>query len=545
MENRVQGLLVKKFGASKYHPEHGHHVLNIDINELPQTALYIKDELDFILLLDICAVDNLKRQKISTKRFELIYHFLNMESHDRLRLKIDAEDDEWIPSIKKQWSNAAWYEREIVDLMGLKFSDSSYQNLLLPEVSKYFPLRKDFNDELNEEEFLNNYYHYLDKDYDSTHCMEQWIENNSMISGNARFRFWLENNKIKRAKVDIGYHHRGIEKLFEQHYFEQGTLLTNHLNYYSSAMNNLGWCKAVEEFLNIEITDRAKCLRMIFSELARVVEHLNSLGCMGTTLKVLPFEKYLIEQREKIYTLFERVTGARFDLSISRIGGMTYDLPNGWISDCINVIRSVQDAIERYSKILIQSDAWMSKCRIGQTTAYEAIENGFTGPNLRAAGVNYDIRKSSPYYFYDQVDFDVVVGTSGDCYDRFLIRLEEIKQSLRIISQVLDNIPPGEIRIFSKELHGEKTADINQFCKLLAEPIKVSAGDIYSSTEVANGELGFYISTEDSTTPYRVKIRTPGFSLLQSYETLVLDKSLLEARAILSSLNIVMSEIDR
>ncbi len=189
----------------------------------------------------------------------------------------------------------------------------------------------------------------------------------------------------------------------------------------------------------------------------------------------------------------------------------------------------------------------MQRSRIGHISAYDAIAYGFTGPTLRAAGVNYDIRKSSPYYFYDQVDFDVIVGTSGDCYDRFLVRLEEIRQSLRIISQVMDNLPPGDARIFPGvgELSSKSPEAIKEFCHEISKGIKAPAGEIYSSTEVANGEMGIFMATDNGDKPYRVKLRTPGFCLLQSYPKLVKGYYIEDARAILASLNIVMNEIDR
>ena len=307
MKNNIEKKLISKVGEQFYSLQNNNHIIISSLDFLYELCTYVKNELDFILLLDICAIDNLMRESltINSKRFELVYHFLNMETHQRLRMRVPVDEEEWIPSIKSLWSNAWWYEREVVDLMQLKFDDSSYKSLFQLPNMKSAPLRKDFKaTEVNENEILEDYENILKKEFDPTVEIEQWVSNNSMINGMAKIQFWFNKNKIKKCEVDIGYHHRGLEKKMESLFFNQSVSLTDELNFFSAAMNNIAWCKAVEEHLNLEINDRAKGLRMIFIELSRVADHLNCLGNMGTTLDVISYEKYCLEHRERIYELF-------------------------------------------------------------------------------------------------------------------------------------------------------------------------------------------------------------------------------------------------
>jgi NADH-quinone oxidoreductase subunit C/D len=549
MDN-LRRQIVEKVGQERYIYKNNNHVVNLKAETLMDFIEFARHDIEFILLLDICGVDNLKRdsqEKLSNQRFELVYHFLNMETHQRMRIRLPVDETDFIPSIKKVYPNARWYEEEIRDLLGLRFNDSSYSNLLQMKGVKGYPYRKDFQEQENEKEQIDNYTDYTLKTFNPLEDIEQWIFQNPSIEGTAKFQFLIKDEHIARSKTEIGFHFRGLEKIFESKYFSQGIMLTESLNYSSSMMNNLTWCKAVEEHLNIDITDRAKGMRMIFAELSRVLDHLNSISNLARTLKVVPYEKYSSDIKERVVSILEKISGSRYNHRLNRIGGISCDLPPGWISECIDVIREVKSSVDYYSKYLVRSKDWMNLCRIGQISAIDSIRYGFTGPCLRAAGVNYDIRKSTPYYFYDQVDFDVIVGTSGDCYDRYLVRLEEIRQSLRIISQVLDNLPPGEVRVFSyvDELKSKSKDELARFCQDISVPIESEAGEIYSATEVANGEMGVYIAFNKSKFPYRVKLRTPGYCLLQSFDKIVEGLNIEQAKTVLASLNIVMSEIDR
>ncbi len=547
MENRLRNFLKDHFSFFSFSVNPESFVIDIEKAEFYSLCKSLFDELGFILLLDICGVDNLnKKNRNNNKRFEIIYHFLNLEEYQRLRVRIHIDEEDWIPSLFKIWPNSNWHEREIVDLLGLKFTNSSYKNLMQAPSDSRNPLRKDFNPkEKKQQDLIEIYDQYGKRKLDRSYDTVLWIENNPMISGNARLSFSLHKGRIKNSDIEIGYYHRGIEKEFENYSFEQGIILTDELNPFSSLISNFVWTRTLEEYLKIEITNRAKCIRMILIELSRVSEHLNNLGQMTSAMDAVGFHKICIENNEKILELLEMVTGSRYKHSFSRIGGLADDIPHGWISKCMETVQLIKSNMTKYSKVLIQSPSWLKKTRVGELSAYKALLFGFTGPNLRASGVNYDIRKSSPYYFYDKVDFNVVVGTTGDCYDRFLVRLEEIQQSIKIISQVLDNIPPGEVRVFSTQAKSRNLFDVQDFCKALENPRLFPLGEYYCATEAPGGELGFYFIADDSENPYRVKIRPPGFSFLQSYSELVNGRTLEEAKIILASLNIVISEIDR
>lgn len=363
----------------------------------------------------------------------------------------------------------------------------------------------------------------------------------------------LDGENIKKAAAEIGYLHRAFEKHCEVSTWSQVIPYTDRLNYCSSMMNNVGYCKAVEDLLGIEIPERAQFIRVIVSELSRIMDHLICVGTSAVDLGALSNFWYFFNVREEIYDFTERLCGARLTTTYTRIGGVMRDLPPDFADGIRKVLKNLDRAIRDVSSLLERNRIFIDRTQgIGVISKEEAINWGFTGPCLRATGVPYDVRRARPYYHYDEFDFEIPVGTVGDTYDRLILRLEEMRQSEKIISQALEKIPPGPILLDDPrialppktQVYGSIEGLMNHFM-LLTDGIKPPRGEIYSATEAANGELGFYILSDGGPRPYRLRCRAPCFPLTAAYSRLVEGGMIADAVAVLGSLNIVVGELDR
>ncbi|MBT3583587.1 MAG: NADH-quinone oxidoreductase subunit D [Halobacteriovoraceae bacterium] len=441
--------------------------------------------------------------------------------------------------------------------MGLAFKNLARKRLLTHNEFSGHPLRKDFDGSkaqpLSESEAIS-----FEEDGQLTPLQrekKEWVNLgpcHPATQGTLRVMLEIEGEVISRTKLEIGYLHRCFEKLCESKMYNQVIPYTDRLNYCSAPMNNIGWCKAVEDMMGIEIPDRAKALRMIFAELSRVIDHLLCIGAAAVDLGAASNFHFCFEQRERVYELFEKLCGSRLTVSLTRVGGMAFDLPIGWVNDCLKVTKIISKNIEEISTGLTRSKIWMDRTRVCPVSAKDALDWGYTGPCLRACGVNYDIRETSPYYFYGDVDFEIPLGINGDCYDRYLVRVEEMRQSLKIVAQVLDNLPSGDVRVSDpnislpnkKNLHSNFES-MSQHLNIITNGVVPARGEIYSSTEVANGELGFYVISDGSKNPYRVKVRPPCFSIFQSFPDVVKNSMVSDAMATLGSMNVIAGELDR
>jgi NADH-quinone oxidoreductase subunit D len=337
--------------------------------------------------------------------------------------------------------------------------------------------------------------------------------------GTIKFNLKLDGEKILDCDVEIGYLHRGFEKMCEQRTWNHVVPYTDRLNYASPLINNVAFALAAEKLLELQVPERCQYIRMIMSEVSRITDHLTCLGMSATEAGAISVGFYMMEAREALYDLVTAVTGARLTVSYARVGGVTQDLPAGFPA-------MVKGAFDSIRQILADCDKLLSKNRIfiermsgvGAISPEDAISYGVTGPLLRATGVPYDVRKAQPYLFYDRIDFDVPTGTQGDNYDRFVVRFEEIKQSMRIVEQALKQLPAGPVRVedpritlpAKKEVYGNIEGLMNHF-KLVIEGVKIPPGEVYVSVEGANGELGFYLVSDGSGRPYRVRVRPPCF----------------------------------
>jgi NADH-quinone oxidoreductase subunit D len=364
----------------------------------------------------------------------------------------------------------------------------------------------------------------------------------------------LEGETIRDLDIDIGYLHRGFEIQCEHATWTQILPYTDRLNYLSSLCNNVGYTMAVEKLLEIDITPRCKYIRMIAAEIARIADHLTAIAAGALELGAFTPMLFGIQAREEFYILIEELCGARLTTSYTRVGGLLFDLPEDFEERYIAAEEnSLWKNMADVETMLFRNRIFMDRmCDVGVISAEEAIDYGYTGPCLRATGVEADIRKDHPYLFYDRMDFDIPLGHKGDNYDRFLIRVEEIKQSTKIIRQCFEQIEPGPVNIDDwsivlppkQEVYNSIEAMIAHF-KLIMEGIQVPEGEVYSYTEAPNGELGFYIVSNGSGQPYRLHCRAPCFALMQGLKGMLVGSQLADIVPTFDTINMIGGEIDR
>jgi NADH dehydrogenase I D subunit len=373
------------------------------------------------------------------------------------------------------------------------------------------------------------------------------------MHGTLRLFCELDGETIVRAVPEFGYLHRGFEKHSENSTYTQVIPYTDRLNYVSAMMNNVGFCKAVEDLMDVEIPERARVIRVIICEMNRIIDHLVCTGTNVVDLGALTNFWYYFNVREKFYNIIEKMCGARLTTAYTRIGGVMRDLPEDFDAELRECLGEMEAAIQDVTGLLNKNKIFLKRTvDVGVISAEDAVNYGFTGPCLRACGVPFDLRKDQPYYGYDEYDWEVVVGEHGDSYDRIVVRFEEMRQSARIIDQALRQLKPGPIMSGDKrvalppkaEVYTNIEALMNHF-KLIYEGIRPEPGEIYSATEAANGELGFYIVSDGSGQPYRVKCRPPCFPIYQAYAGMCEGGLISDAIAILGGLNIVAGELDR
>lgn len=371
--------------------------------------------------------------------------------------------------------------------------------------------------------------------------------------GTLRIQLELDGETIVRSGCEIGYLHRGFEKQTETVFYEQVIPYTERLNYMGPCHNSNAWCYAVEQLLGIEAPPRANALRVITSELSRIIDHCVCIGTNLVDLGALTNFWYLYNYREKVYDLFEELTGARMMVNYPRVGGVCMDMPDGWedkvrkvMTDLGPVLADVQGLVER-NRIFYDRTAGV--CALSKETA---LAHGVTGPCLRAAGIAYDVRKAQPYWGYETYDFDIPVRQNGDTYDRITLRFDEMEQSRRIVLQALERMPGGphmlqdpRFTLPPKDLvYNTMEGLINHF-KIVMHGVSPPKGEVYSATEGGNGELGFYIVSDGSPKAYRVRIRPPCFANYSAFPTMIRGQMLADAVAALGSVNVIAGELDR
>ncbi|MGA9059084.1 MAG: NADH dehydrogenase (quinone) subunit D [Terriglobia bacterium] len=363
----------------------------------------------------------------------------------------------------------------------------------------------------------------------------------------------LDGETVVRALYDIGYLHTGFEKSFEDKTYTQGITLTDRMDYLAPLSNNLGFCLAVEKLLDIEIPARAQWIRVLLTELTRIQSHLVWLGSHAIDLGAMSVLLYCFREREDILHIFEMVSGQRMMTSYFRVGGLALEPPLGWLKRVEKFVKAFPGHLKEYEDLLTKNPIWLRRTvGIGKLTADEAIAWGLSGPSLRGSGVDWDIRKNQPYSSYDKFDFKVPTRPEGDVYARYLVRLEEMRQSLRIVQQAMEGLPEGPVKanaphIVLPDRESMKTsieALIYHF-KIVTEGFHPPVGEVYQAIESPRGELGFYMVSDGSPKPFRCHVRAPSFANLQALPKMIEGRLIADVVACIGTIDIILGEVDR
>ncbi len=510
-------------------------------------------------LMDVCGVDYPER----AERFDVVYHFASPEDKRRLRIKTKVADGGAVPSVTSVYKSANWFEREAFDLYGVRFDGHpNLRRILCHDDFVGHALRKDYPADRNQV-LTTPMEHTFAKDRARMQAEEQdhlsdrvWMNigpAHPATHGTLRFMAILSGETVEKVDVEIGYLHRCFEKMCETHDYNQIIPYTDRLNYCSAPINNNAWCRTIEKMLGVTVPQRGQVMRMILDEFSRIIDHLVCISTNAVDLGALTNFWLGFQARERVYDLFEKLCGARLTVSLARVGGMGFDLPNGWVEQAHDVIKAIEQSHAELDLLLTKNRIFVRRM-VGATPIAKdnAINWGFTGPCLRAAGAAVDTRVWDPYYMYDQIEFDVPVGETGDSYDRYMVRMEEIRQSVRILKQLLKNIPGGPISIDDptivlpkkQDVYGNIEGLMNQFM-MVVYGVKPPPGEIYCAHEGGNGELGFYVVSDGSGRPYRVKCRPPCFAVFQAFPEMCEGQFIADVVAGLGSINIIAGELDR
>ena len=539
--------------------------LLVDSKDLRATLLRLKKDEDFTILLDMTAVDYSKFPDSTPSRFAVVYVLRSSDFKKETTVKAFVSDETLsVDTVSDIFPSANWAEREAYDQYGVIFLN--HPNLKRVLNHKQFighPLRKDYKITQGQictetEDLMDEMLPLLkSKGYTDEEIADLMLLNvgpsHPASHGTIRNFVALEGETIAACVTEIGYLHRGFEKACEHHTYSQVIPYTDRLNYCSAILNNIGWAKAIEDMMKIEITPRAKMIRVVIGELSRIIDHFVCNAANMVDLGGLTSLWYLFGARDQAYDLLSKLTGARLTNTYTRIGGLEFDLYDGFEKDLEEVLKTSEKAIEDVLSLIAHNKLFHDRTQdIGVIKADFALANGISGPNLRAAGVAHDLRKDKPYYGYENFDFDLVIGSHGDVYDRMMCRFEESIQSIKIIRQAMKNMPDGAINVYApnlvlpnkKDVYGNIEGLMNQF-KLTFEGTLVPKGEYYSSTEATNGELGFFIISDGSGRPYKVKCRPPCFYSLAAYSKIVEGTMLADAVVTMASLNFIAGEFDR
>ncbi len=538
---------------------------------------YLKYSIDrpYKMLYDLTAIDErvrYYRDGQPPSDCTVVYHLLSFERNEDIRVKIPLRENSLaLPSIVDIFPVANWYEREVWDMFGIKFDGHpNLRRILMPPTWKGHPLRKDHPARATE---MGPFQLPEEKQEHEQRALqfkpEEWgLERQSEDSdfmflnigpqhpgthGVLRVILQLDGEEIIDAIPDIGYHHRGAEKMAERQSWHTFIPYTDRIDYLGGVMNNFAYVLAVEKLAGIEVPDRVKVIRIMLSELFRIASHLVWYGTFAQDVGQMSPVFYMFTDREKILAVIEAVCGDRMHPNWFRIGGLAQDLPNGWEKLVQDVLDTMNKNLNEYHKIVMKNRILKARTvDIGAITLDEAIEWGVTGPMLRACGLEWDFRKKRPYSGYDQFEFDIPTATKGDCYDRAVVRIEEIRQSLRIIEQCMKNMPEGHYKSdHPLTTPPRKAGTMKDIETLITHFLSVSwgpvmpAGEAFFGIEATKGNNGYYLVSDKNTISYRTRIRTPSFPHMQIIPLMSNGTTVPDLLAILGSIDFVLADVDR
>jgi NADH dehydrogenase I D subunit len=542
-------------------------------DRITEILTFLRDEsgLEFDRLTDLTAVDYSEYPGGGHDgRFHIVYELYSHSLNHRFRLRALVPDDESIPSACSVWRGANWPEREVFDMFGIRFEGHpDLRRILMPVNFQHYPLRKDYplkgrgeRDVIAPEDpgFVGNPFADSEEEpEDDPISSERMILNlgpqHPATHGTLRLTLELDGEKVTRCIPDIGYLHTGFEKLGEHHTYNQWVTVTDRMNYLSPLSNNIGYSLAVENMMGLEAPPRAQYVRVILAELSRIADHVVWLGTHALDIGAMTVFLYTFEQRERLYNIFELVTGTRLTTSYTRIGGLGWDVPEDFHAIVTDFTSQFPAALEEVDRLLTRNRIWIDRTKgIGVISGDDAIAWNVTGPMLRGSGVNYDLRKDEPYLCYEDLEFDIPVGANGDVYDRYLVRMEELRQSNAIVEQAVNNLPEGPVKVDDSKVILPEKDQVYSGMESLIHHFKITMddhgltpppGEMYTATEAPNGELGFYVVSDGSGSAYRMRVRPPSFMNYQCFPEMVEGLMVADVVAVLGSMNVIAGELDR
>lgn len=548
----------------------------VDKNQLVKLMQVVRVDLQqpFDMCFDLMAIDETERQHKGRylRDFTVSYHLRSYDRNLDIRIKVAiTAADKTLESVCSFWANANWYEREIWDMFGIVFNNHPYlTRILMPLTWEGHPLLKTHPARATEMEpfTLPPYQQDIEQEalkFDpEAWGMKRQDENNDFmflnlgpnhpsVHGAFRIVLQMDGEEIVDCVPDIGYHHRGAEKMGERQSWHSYIPYTDRIDYLGGVMNNFPYVMGVEKLAGITVPDRAKVIRIMTCEMFRILSHLLFYGTFAQDIGALSPIFYMFIDREKLFSIIEAFTGARMHPSWFRIGGVAQDLPKGWDTLVRDYVNYLPKRLDEYEKMVMQNSILKARTvDIGAYTTKEAIEWGVTGPGLRATGFSWDLRKQRPYGGYDQFDFEVPLGHKGDCYDRCRVRVEEMRQSIRIIEQCLNNMPEGPYKADHPQTTPPvKSNTMQDIDSLIPHFVNVSwgptipAGEVTMCVEATKGIMGYHLISDGSTMSYRTRIRTPSFAHLQMLPLISKGQMVADLIATLGSVDYVMADVDR
>jgi NADH-quinone oxidoreductase subunit C/D len=527
------------------------------------------------MLFDLTAVDErqrIHRHGLPESDFTVVYHLLSFTRNEDIRLKAALrENDLTLPTVCDLWPSANWYECEIWDMFGIRFEGHPHlRRILMPPTWQGHPLRKDHYARATEmepftlsnerQEIEQDALRFVPEDWGMSRQSEEsdfmflnMGPNHPSVHGVFRIALQLDGEEIVNALPDIGYHHRGAEKMGERQSWHTYIPYTDRVDYLGGSMNNLPYVLAVEKLAGIKAPERAEVIRVMIAELYRLASHLLFYGTFAQDLGQLAPIFYMFIDREQVFDILESISGARMHSSYFRIGGVAMDLPKGWDKRIREFVDHFPGRLDDYDKLVMRNGTIKRRTQgVGAYTTQEAIDWSATGPGLRATGFAWDYRKARPYSGYQNYEFEIPVAQHGDCYDRCAVRVEEMRQSVRIIKQCLENMPEGPVKAEhplttppsrARTLHDIETL-IQHFLNVSWGPV-IPAGEASVTVEATKGLNAYYLTSDGGGMSYRTRIRTPSFPHLQMIPMMSQGMMIADLIAILASIDFVMADVDR
>lgn len=546
-------------------------------DEAGRVLRHLKEGIErpYRMLYDLTAIDERERRhrpEQPASDFTVVYHLLSFERNADVRIKVPLVGDApTLPTVTDVWPSANWYEREAWDMFGVHFEGHrQLRRILMPPTWVGHPLRKEhparatemgvfeLPDDREEEE--QEALRFRPEDWglqrasDGTDFMFLNIgPQHPGTHGVLRIILQLDGERIVDAVPDIGFHHRGAEKMAERQSWHTFLPYTDRIDYLGGVMNNLAYCLAVEKLAGIDVPPRAQVIRVMLAEVFRIISHLVWYGTFAQDLGALSPVFFTFNDRERAFAIIEAICGDRMHPNWFRIGGVCQDLPDGWDRLVLELCDYLPPRLREYDKMVMRNRIFQARTKgVGACTVDEAIEWSVTGPNLRACGLEWDFRKKRPYSGYEQFEFDIPTAQHGDCYARALVRVEEMRQSLRIIRQCVEQMPGGPYKSLHKlatpplkerTMHDIETL-ITHFLGVSWGPV-IPAGEAFFGIEATKGNNGYYLISDGDTHSYRTRIRTPSFPHLQILPHLCRGLLVADLLAILGSLDYVLADVDR